>query len=82
MPQKSAVFRMVLGAWLLALIVLTYAYTGTLKSRLTAPKHRFIINSLEDAAANKKIMPFVVKESSVQEEFMVNTLASFNKANQ
>lgn len=82
MPQKSAVFRMVLGAWLLALIVLTYAYTGTLKSRLTAPKHRFIINSLEDAAANKKIMPFVVKESSVQEEFMVNTLASFNTANQ
>ncbi|KAI9563685.1 hypothetical protein GHT06_011149 [Daphnia sinensis] len=65
--------------WLLALIVLTYAYTGTLISRLTAPKHRFVINSLEDAAANKEILPYVVKESSVQEEFMLSPIPSFQQ---
>lgn len=69
--QKSTIFRIVLATWLLALIVLTYAYTGTLISKLTAPEHRFVINSLEDAVANENIMPFVVKESSVQEEFIV-----------
>jgi hypothetical protein len=69
--QKSTIFRMVQSAWLLAL-VLAYAYSGSLISKLTAPKNRFLINSIEDAASNNNIMPFVVKESSAQEEFLVS----------
>jgi hypothetical protein len=63
---------MVQSAWLLALLVLAYAYSGSLISKLTAPKNRFLTNSLEDASANKNIMPFVVKDSSSYEEFLVN----------
>jgi hypothetical protein len=69
--QKSTIFRMVQSAWLLAL-VLAYAYSGSLISKLTAPKNRFLINSIEDAASNNNIMPFVVKEFSAQEEFLVS----------
>ena len=72
MIQKSTIFRMVQSAWLLALLVLAYAYSGSLISKLTAPKNRFLINSIEDAASNNNIMPFVVKESSAHEEFLVS----------
>ncbi len=74
MIQKCTAFRMVQSAWLLALLVLAYAYSGSLISKLTAPKNRFLINSLEDAAANEDVMPLVVKDSSSQEEFLVSIL--------
>lgn len=74
MIQKSTAFRMVQSAWLLALLVLAYAYSGSLISKLTAPKNRLLINSLEDAAANKDVMPLVVKDSSTQEAFLVSIL--------
>ncbi|XP_046640832.1 glutamate receptor ionotropic, delta-2-like isoform X2 [Daphnia pulicaria] len=77
--QKSTAFRMVQSAWLLALLVLAYAYSGSLISKLTAPKNRFLINSLEDAAANEDVMPLVVKDSSSQEEFLLSPVPSFQE---
>nr|CAH0101937.1 unnamed protein product [Daphnia galeata] len=79
MIQKSTIFRMVQSAWLLALLVLAYAYSGSLISKLTAPKNRFLINSIEDAASNNNIMPFVVKESSAQEEFLLSPVPAFQE---
>ncbi|EFX76490.1 hypothetical protein DAPPUDRAFT_107014 [Daphnia pulex] len=78
-PVKSTTFRMVQSAWLLALLVLAYAYSGSLISKLTAPKNRFLINSLEDAAANEDVMPLVVKDSSSQEEFLLSPVPSFQE---
>lgn len=62
---------MTLAPLLLAMIVLSYAYNGSLIARLTAPKTKLLINSIEDATNNKNIRPMVVKESSTQEEFTV-----------
>lgn len=56
------------------MVVLSYAYNGSIIARLAAPKHPLLINSIEDAAANPNIMPMVVKESSVQEEFTVRSI--------
>lgn len=46
--------RIMLGFWLLMMIVLINAYTGTLTSQMTAPKFKPIPQSLEELAYMKK----------------------------
>lgn len=43
-----------LGLWLLMMVVLINAYTGTLISYLTVPKLEAIPNSLEELAASRR----------------------------
>lgn len=55
----------------MALLVITYAFSGQLISIITTPKFDFIVRSIEDVVANEDIQPLIVNESSTQAEFEV-----------
>ncbi|EFX76456.1 hypothetical protein DAPPUDRAFT_107033 [Daphnia pulex] len=65
----SFAIRLIHGSWLIALLVITYAFSGQLISIITTPKFDFIVRSIEDVAANQDIQPLIVNESSTQAEF-------------
>lgn len=70
---KSTFLRLIFTVWCLPMVVLSFAYTGTLVSFLTAPKFQFMVNSIDEAAGNAKIQLYVVRDSSAQEAFVVKT---------
>ncbi len=67
----SFAIRLIHGSWLIALLVITYAFSGVLISLITTPKFDLIARSIEDVATNADIQPLIVYESSTQAEFEV-----------
>lgn len=71
MRSFSLPARFVHGSFLIAVLVLNYAYGGVLVSMITAPTLQFTVKSIEDVAANKEIRPLIINESNTQTEFEV-----------
>ena len=55
-------------------IVWVYVYSGSLTGRLTAPFSRVLVDSVQDLANKKNLVPFVVKMSAVEEHIRVIAL--------
>ena len=55
--------RILLGCWLLMVVVLINAYTGTLTSHMTVPKWKPIPESLEELAKMSKDYKITIKDS-------------------
>ena len=71
MRQYSAASRIIHGSWLMAVLVLSYAYTGVLISLISNPRYQLSVQSIEDVAANENIVPLIINESSTHTEFEV-----------
>lgn len=80
MLQKSVAARVVLSTWLLAVLVLSYAYTGSLIARLTAPEFTFLVRNLNEIKAKPEILPYIVRESSTQEAIIVTKCKHFQNS--
>lgn len=65
----SVRFQLVFGMWLLGLLVISYGYTGSLISRMSAPSINYLARSLEEVATNPRVMPYTVKDSATHAEF-------------
>ncbi len=67
----SLASRIIQGAFLLVLLVITYAFTGIVTSMITTPKYQFVVRSIEEVANNEEIMPLIIEESSTHVAFEV-----------
>ncbi|EFX76455.1 hypothetical protein DAPPUDRAFT_107032 [Daphnia pulex] len=67
----SLASRIIQGAFLLVLLVITYAFTGIVTSMITTPKYQFVVRSIEEVANNDEIMPLIIEESSTHVAFEV-----------
>lgn len=69
--QYSSASRLIQGAVLLALLVVSYSFCGIVTSMITSPRYEFVVRSIEDVVENENIRPLIIKESSTQVEFEV-----------
>nr|CAH0101938.1 unnamed protein product [Daphnia galeata] len=77
--QYSFPSRLVHGVWLIAILVLTYAFSGVLISAITRPKFELSVRSIQDVANNEDIQPLIINESSTQAEFEESSYPIFQK---
>ena len=63
--------RILVGSWLLAMIVVVYAYQGVLMSILSVPKLKPTIDSLEELVVQHKYKLTIERSSSLTQLFMV-----------
>jgi hypothetical protein len=59
------------GFWGLAMLVLISIYRGTLTSLLTAPRYKYVANSVIDIGRNEQLMPHVRQSSPSHDYIMV-----------
>lgn len=57
----NSLVKMAIVLWLLPMLVLVYAYTGTLTACLTFPKLEPLVSTLEQVAASRKFRLTVEK---------------------
>ena len=67
--------RLSVGIWLLAMIVLVNAYTGTLTAFLTVPKLKPTINTFEELANSKERTLIIEPDADLAFKFMVLILS-------
>ncbi|XP_046452808.1 glutamate receptor ionotropic, delta-2-like [Daphnia pulex] len=72
-PGSRLSFRILMGAWLLAAMVLVNSYSGTVVSYLTAPKMMPSINTLEDLAASEDVGVVLFDNSVIEQDIMEAT---------
>ncbi|EFX78830.1 hypothetical protein DAPPUDRAFT_320132 [Daphnia pulex] len=72
-PGSRFSFRVLMGAWLLAAMVLVNSYSGTVVSYLTAPKMMPSINTLEDLAASQDVGVIVLDNAVFAQDAMEAT---------
>ncbi|KZS20608.1 Uncharacterized protein APZ42_012667 [Daphnia magna] len=71
LPCNRLSLRLIAGSWCLMAVVLSYGFSGTLISNITAPKYEPVINTYEDMA-NSKTMRITVASGSPFAENMLN----------
>ncbi|EFX78831.1 hypothetical protein DAPPUDRAFT_104959 [Daphnia pulex] len=69
-PGSRLSFRILMGAWLLAAMVLVNSYSGTVVSYLTAPKIIPSINTLKDLAASQDVGVIVLDNTVFAQDIM------------
>ncbi|XP_046452807.1 uncharacterized protein LOC124200581 [Daphnia pulex] len=69
-PGSRLSFRILMGAWLLAAMVLVNSYSGTVVSYLTAPKMMPSINTLDDLAASEDVGILMVDNNVMGQQIM------------
>ena len=69
-PQRES-FRILIGFWLLAALVLVNSYSGTLVSSLTAPTMKPSINSLEDLTTSTDVSLVLRGDQVLGQQIMV-----------
>nr|CAH0112523.1 unnamed protein product [Daphnia galeata] len=69
-PGSRFSFQIIIGAWLLAAMVLVNCYSGTVVSYLTAPKMIPSINNLEDLAASEDVGVLVLDNTFIGQQIM------------
>jgi hypothetical protein len=70
-PGSRFNFQIIIGAWLLAAMVLVNCYSGTVVSYLTAPRMIPSINNLEDLAASEDVGVLVLDNNVIGQQIMV-----------
>lgn len=70
--------RIMLGLWLLMMVVLINAYTGTLTSHITAPKLKPIPQSLEELANRKSEYQITIMENYLLADYFLVQSFFFN----
>ncbi|KZS16856.1 Uncharacterized protein APZ42_017465 [Daphnia magna] len=78
--QYSSASRLIQGAVLLALLVVSYSFCGIVTSMITSPRYEFVVRSIEDVVENENIRPLIIKESSTHIEFEVSSNPIFQEA--
>jgi ionotropic glutamate receptor len=69
-PGSRLSFRILMGAWLLAAMVLVNSYSGTVVSYLTAPIMMPSINTLDDLAASEDVGILMVDNNVMGQQIM------------
>jgi hypothetical protein len=70
-PGSRFNFQIIIGAWLLAAMVLVNCYSGTVVSYLTAPRMIPSINNFEDLAASEDVGVLVLDNTFIGQQIMV-----------
>ena len=68
--------RILIGTWLLAMIVLVYAYQGVLMSILSVPKLKPTVNTLEELVEQHKLRLTIERSSTLTQLFLVYGLGN------
>ncbi len=63
--------RILFGSWLLAMVVLVYAYQGVLMSILSVPKLKPTVDTWEQLAQQHKFKLTIERSSTLTQLFMV-----------
>ena len=71
MPHNQHSFRILIGGWLLAAMVLVNSYSSIVVSSLTLPKMKPAVNSFEDLAANNEVSLILREDLVVGQEILV-----------
>jgi hypothetical protein len=70
-PGSRFNFKIIIGSWLLAAMVLEKCYSGTVVSYLTAPRMIPSINNFEDLAASEDVGVLVLDNTFIGQQIMV-----------
>ena len=74
LPYYQYSFRILVGFWLLAALVLVNSYSSIVVSSLTVPKMKPAINSFEDLAASKEVSLVLRKDIVISQQILVRLL--------
>ena len=69
-------FQILVGAWLLAAMVLVNSYSSTIISYLTVPKMKPSINTFQDVVVNEDTDVIIWEESAFGQLIMVTTVTA------
>ena len=64
-------FRILIGGWLLAAMVLVNSYSSIVVSSLTLPKMKAAVNSFEDLAVNNEVFLILRGDTIIGQKILV-----------
>lgn len=70
-PIRQWSFRLLVGGWLLAALVLVNSYSGTVISFLTVPRMKAKINTFEDLAASRDVGMILYRDIIITQQIKV-----------